>query len=173
MERTERLLTLLEEALPGLRPLGEKDLPQILALYQSNPAYNALALDGPPTLKICREDMLELPPGRLPEHKLFLGFFEGNCLAAVWDLVLGYPEESTLYLGLLELAKTHQHQGLGSRLVKALIFKAKTTGFTAMRLGCLEQNHLGLAFWKKMGFTEEDRTLWKGDRVVLKMVHQL
>lgn len=173
MEQRERLLALLEEALPGLRPLEEEDLPQVLALYQSNPEYNALALDSPPTLETCREDRTDLPPGRLPEHKLFLGYFQGERLAAVWDLVAGYPEESTLYLGLLELDGTHQRQGLGSRLVRALLSLGKEAGFAAVRLGCLEENRWGFAFWSKMGFTTEGRVPWKGDRMVLKMVREL
>ena len=128
MEQRERLLALLEEALPGLRPLEEEDLPQVLALYQSNPEYNALALDSPPTLETCREDRTDLPPGRLPEHKLFLGYFQGERLAAVWDLVAGYPEESTLYLGLLELDGTHQRQGLGMQMLRQLEDTARSQG---------------------------------------------
>ena len=102
--RGQALLEKLGNALPGLRPLAENDFPALLALYKSNPFYLSISQEGPPTLEDCQEDAAALPPGRGKEHKLFLGLFQESVLAAVLDLVEGYPDEGTLYLGLLELA---------------------------------------------------------------------
>ena len=81
--RAQELLTGLRAAFPGLRPLEEGDLPLVFALYQRNTFYNSAALEAPPTLESCREDLAALPPGREPRHKLFLGLFQGEVLAAV------------------------------------------------------------------------------------------
>ncbi|MFQ6828738.1 MAG: hypothetical protein ACLRSY_03255 [Acutalibacter sp.] len=110
--RGQALLEKLGNALPGLRPLAENDFPALLALYKSNPFYLSISQEGPPTLEDCQEDAAALPPGRGKEHKLFLGLFQESVLAAVLDLVEGYPEEGTLYLGLLELAGPLQERAL-------------------------------------------------------------
>ena len=134
--RAQELLTALCAAFPGLRSLEEGDLPQVLTLYQRNTFYNSVALEAPPTLESCQEDLAALPPGREPRHKLFLGLFQGEVLAAVLDLVEGYPDEGSLYIGLLELAVEFHRQGLGTRLVRALKTAAGEAGFSALRLGC-------------------------------------
>lgn len=92
--RGQALLEKLGNALPGLRPLAENDFPALLALYKSNPFYLSISQEGPPTLEDCQEDAAALPPGRGKEHKLFLGLFQESVLAAVLDLVEGYPEEA-------------------------------------------------------------------------------
>ena len=172
--RAQELLTALCAAFPGLRPLEEGDLPLVFALYQRNTFYNSVALEAPPTLESCREDLAALPPGRERRHKLFLGLFQESGLAAVLDLVEGYPEEGTLYLGLLELAGPLQGKGLGTHIFSALSQEAGAAGFQCIRLACLEENLPGLAFWAGMGFEEEGRsTLLKGGRKVRKLVKRL
>mgnify|MGYP001625433427 CR=1 FL=1 len=166
--RAQELLTALCAALPALRPLEEGDLPQVLTLYQRNTFYNSVALEAPPTLKSCQEDLAALPPGRELRHKLFLGLFQGAVLAAVLDLVEGYPDEGSLYIGLLELAVEFHRQGLGTRLVRALKTAAGEAGFSALRLGCYDRNTPGMAFWNAMGFEKEGAVLREG-RVLHKM----
>ena len=143
--RAQELLTGLCAAFPGLRPLEEGDLPLVFALYQRNTFYNSVALEAPPTLESCRED-----------------------LAAVLDLVEGYPGEGTLYIGLLELEVQFHRQGLGTRLLRALKTAAQKAGFSSLRLGCYERNAPGLAFWNAMGFEKEGEVLREG-RALYKM----
>lgn len=166
--RAQELLTGLRAAFPGLRPLEEGDLPLVFALYQRNTFFNSVALEAPPTLESCREDLAALPPGREPRHKLFLGLFQGEVLAAVLDLVEGYPGEGTLYIGLLELEAQFHRQGLGTRLVRALKTAAQKAGFSSLRLGCYERNAPGLAFWNAMGFEKEGEVL-REERALYKM----
>ena len=155
-----------------LRPLGEEDLPQVLELYEGNAFYNSVALDRQPDLALCREDLEALPPGMTREEKLFLGVFRQGRLAAVVDLVEGYPQEDTLYLGLLELQLGEQGKGLGTGLVDGLEGAGRAAGFSFLGLGCLEANLPGLRFWRSRGFAEEGRGLWEG-RAVHKLKKQL
>lgn len=171
--RGRRLLEAMQGDLPGLRPLEREDFPALLGLYRSNPFFNSVSLDAPPTLENCREDAGALPPGREPCHKLFLGLFQEGRLRAALDLVEGYPQEATLYIGLLELDGAVQRQGLGTRILDSLEAGAKEAGFGWLRLACLEKNLPGYDFWKKQGFQEEGRGVWQGGRTVLKMVRAL
>ena len=166
------VLDLLTQSLPGLRPLGEEDFPQLLSLYEGNSFYNAIALDGSPTLEQCREDLFGLPPGRTLAHKLFLGLFRQKTLAACLDLVVGYPDRETLYLGLLELDQTFHRKGLGTEIVQAVWEAGKHTGFSTVRLGCYLENTPGFSFWSGEGFREEGRVERNG-RILLKMLRPL
>ncbi|MGI6254365.1 MAG: GNAT family N-acetyltransferase [Acutalibacter sp.] len=173
-ERTAALLRGLTAQFPGLKPMEEGELPAFVALCRSNDFYNSISMDEPPSLESCREDLTALPPGRGREHKLFLGLWQQGHLQAVLDLVEGYPDEETLYIGLLELDTSCQGQGLGTALVKALAQESFQAGFSLLRLACLEANTPGLGFWQSMGFTQEGTALWSsGNRPVRKLVRNL
>ena len=75
--RARELLTGLRAAFPGLRPLEEGGLPLVFALYQRNTFFNSVALEAPPTLESCREDLAALPPGREPGTSCFGAVSEG------------------------------------------------------------------------------------------------
>lgn len=175
-EKSPKLTTLLrglERQLPGLRMMTEKDDAALLRLYETNPFYNAICLDGSPTLENCRKDRTALPPGKDFSSKLFLGYFLEGKLQGVWDLIDGYPEEGSLYVGLLELDGAAQGKGLGHKLMDELIRQAECAGFSCIRLACLEDNAPGLCFWKALGFTVEGRSPWEGARWAIKMVRAL
>ena len=97
--RAQELLTGLRAAFPGLRPLEEGDLPLVFALYQRNTFFNSVALEAPPTLESCREDLAALPLAGFSRHKLFLGLFQGRSWPC-WTWWRGTPGEGTLYIGL-------------------------------------------------------------------------
>ena len=82
-----------------VRRLTEEDTAQILTLCRSNPLYYRHCGTEPSEADI-RQDMTLLPPGAAPEDKYFLGYFHGDRLAAVLDLIDGYPSVETAYIGL-------------------------------------------------------------------------
>ena len=64
-----------------------------------------------------RESMKALPPGKDFEDKGFVGFYRGTFLAAILDLIRAYPDEKTVFVGLIMADKHLQGKGLGSRLM--------------------------------------------------------
>ena len=100
-----------------VKPITEADIPAVLRLQESNPLFFRHC-PPPPTADAVREDMDALPPGKCPEDKYFAGFWQGNALVAVLDLVLGYPDSQTAFLGLLMLDAAYQGRGIGSRLLQ-------------------------------------------------------
>ena len=116
------VLDLLTQSLPGLRPLGEEDFPQLLSLYEGNSFYNAIALDGPPTLEQCREDLFGLPPGRTLAHKLFLGLFISGTPEEVADsMAIAYHYLAVMSVCLPILYMLHIYRsalmGLGDTVI--------------------------------------------------------
>ena len=62
-------------------------------------------------------DMAALPPRTPRDRKYYLGYFQGEKLIAVLDLILGYPNAATAFIGLFMMAKSEQGQGAGSRII--------------------------------------------------------
>lgn len=137
----------------AVRRLTEHDLPAILALCRTNPLFYKHC---PPnvTEDSIRADMQALPPGKTPKDKYYLGYFDGNRLAAVLDLILGFPNEETAFIGFFMVDAALQGRGVGSALVEELCCHLKSCGFAAVRLGWVQGNPQSEHFWHKNNFKE-------------------
>ncbi len=91
----------------AVRPLTAGDVDKILALCAENEQFYRY---HPPlaTRESVLEDMTALPPGKNAADKHYLGFFDGKTLVAVLDLILGYPQEDTAYLGFFMTKKARR-----------------------------------------------------------------
>lgn len=80
------------------RPLTEADVDAILALCAENEQFYRY---HPPlaTKESILEDLTALPPGKNAADKHYLGFFDGEGLTAVLDLIERYPQEDGAYIG--------------------------------------------------------------------------
>ena len=75
----------------------------------------------------------------------------------VADLVAGYPDAQTLFIGLFVVGGGAQGKGLGRRLMTELAARARAKGVRHLRLGCVEENTAGHKFWLAMGFRDVAR----------------
>ena len=151
----------------AVRPLTEDDIEAVFALCRGNPQYYEYC---PPavTRDSIRRDMQILPPGKGPEDKYFLGLFDGKDLAAVMDMIDGYPDPGTAYLGFFMVAAPYQHRGIGSAVIAGLCKALERQGFREIRLCRIKGNPQPEAFWHKNGFTELDLPYDTGDRIVMR-----
>ena len=141
-----------------IRPVEETDLESVLTLLLTAPDY--FALDGKqPDLNSIRADLTALPPRCAPEQKRYVGFWRDGKPEAVLDWVEGYPREQTLWIGFFLVDRALRGQGLGKRLMSALLGAAYDGGMDSIRLACLEGNETGHRFWEALGF----RDLRKGE----------
>ena len=69
-----------------VRSLTVEDADSVLRLWEGNPLYFAHCPPAPSRDGVL-EDMRALPPGKKMEDKYYLGFFDGEKLAAVIDLI--------------------------------------------------------------------------------------
>lgn len=139
-----------------VRCLSEADIGLVYALCRGNLQYYRY---HPPlaTEDSIRADMRALPPGKDARDKYYVGYFAGDgAPVAVMDLILGYPQEQTAFIGFFMVAAAHQGTGLGSALVGEAMEYLRSLGYTTLRLGVDKGNPQSLAFWKKNGFTQVD-----------------
>lgn len=51
--------------------------------------------------ELIERDIKITPPGIPMEQKYYIGFFENNLLVAIMDLIDGYPDDNTAFIGFL------------------------------------------------------------------------
>lgn len=135
----------------SVRKLCESDAPLVFELMRKHTLFYQY---HPPfvTQESILQDMRALPPGKSPDDKYYLGFFQGEHLLAVMDLILGYPDAETAYIGLFMVDAPRQGQGLGSAIIRDCAAQLRAAGYRSIRLGVDKGNPQSLAFWRKNGF---------------------
>lgn len=96
--------------------------------------------------------MSALPPGKTMADKFYIGFFNGAALAAVVDMILAYPDETTGYIGFFMVDKSRQGQGIGSRIVADIENTMRNNGMSHSRLAVDKGNPQSYSFWTKNGY---------------------
>lgn len=133
-----------------LRRLTAQDIPAVLVLCRSNPQFYQHCPPDP-----CEEgilaDMAALPPGKTLRDKYYLGIWQEGRLAAVWDLILGFPDEQTAFWGFFMVDASLQGRGFGSALIAALC-GLLSKQYARIRLGYVSTNQQSRCFWLKNGF---------------------
>ena len=136
-----------------IKKMGEEDVSGILKLENSNPLY---FLYCPP--KPCREtvlnDLKALPEGKSHEDKFYIGFFENDCLIAIMDFILSFPEKDTIFIGLFMMDSKESGKGKGSAIITEALTAWKSEGYKKVRLAYMKGNMQSRNFWRKCGFTE-------------------
>ncbi|MBQ7086697.1 MAG: GNAT family N-acetyltransferase [Clostridia bacterium] len=130
--------------------LSEKEVPQILELCKGNPQYYEHC---PPLVseETITKDMSALPPRKTMKDKHYFGFFDGETLVAIVDLIERFPNENTAFIGFFMMNKDYQGRGIGSAVITDISFSL-TQEFKYIRLGYVETNMQAKKFWMKNGF---------------------
>jgi len=135
----------------GVKQLTDTDVAAVVALCKENPMYYQYC---PPfvTEDSIRADMKALPPRKNMEDKYYLGFYEGESFVAVMDLILGFPNEETAFVGFFMMNKAYQGKGTGTALMAEVYECLKRCGFSFVRLCFAKGNPQSEHFWMKNGF---------------------
>lgn len=134
-----------------VRRVGEDDIAEIYALCVGNGLYYKYC---PPfvTRQSIADDMKALPPKKKISDKYYLGCYDGDKLIAVMDLIMGYPDEKTAFIGFFMTDASVQNAGIGSQIIRDLCSGLKDIGVANIRLGWVEGNPQAEHFWRKNGF---------------------
>ncbi|WP_350279534.1 GNAT family N-acetyltransferase [Kribbella sp. HUAS MG21] len=125
-----------------LRPITPEDVDAVQELLESDPGY-AERITGYPPGASDAQSLLMMRPESLPEEsKVVLGAFEADQLVAVVDLLRGFPNDHTAFIGLLEVHATHQGRGYGRTTYQLAQQYVETTWpeIRTMRLAVVDTN---------------------------------
>lgn len=154
-----------------VRALCEAELPEILRLCSGNPLYYA-HFPPPATEQSILADMRALPPRTEAKDKYYVGFFDGERLIAVLDLIEGYPKKGTAWIGFFMTDAAVQNTGVGTRIVDALCACLREYGLDAVMLCWVRGNPQAEHFWKKNRFSETGH-LWEQESRTLVLARRL
>lgn len=133
------------------RPLCLDDVDALLAFCRCNTQFYAYC-GKEPSAELIRQDLTLTPPGIPPEQKYYFGFFDGDTLLAVMDLVAGYPQDDCAFIGFFMMNHAMQGKGIGSAIITEALDSLKSQGFCLCRLGIDKDNPQSNHFWRKNGF---------------------
>jgi len=145
----------LQALLPqwDIHPVADDELDAVLALMQSNPLIFELD-NRPASMETLLHDRTNLPPRCIPEQKNYVALWRNGKPEAILDLIVGYPRERTLFVGLFMVDSALHRQGIGREIMTALPKAADGAGLDDIRLGCLKGNDGAHAFWEAMGWQD-------------------
>ncbi len=147
------------------------DIAQLQAVLDAAPQYHLLVEGKLASADSAHEELHALPPGKGYEDKFFYLFSDnaGQALG-VADVIRGYPLATTVMIGLLLFCEPAQGQGYGAEALAQIRSMARQWKCTTLRIGVVETNQRGLAFWQREGFVEVARKLapqFTGEVIVL------
>ena len=144
-----------------LRRATPEDELAIQALFEADPAFFELSEGAPPRPNEARELADELLPGMPAEAKELYVIEHAAGPCAVVDLLAGYPDPQTWYLGLIFVAPYARGRGLGSALLEAMVTHVIASGGIRIRLAVVVDNHDARRLYNRLGFEFVDRRLRK------------
>ena len=139
----------------AVKRITEGDITDVYRLCRGNRRYYR-ELHERPSLQALTEVITEVPEGSSAESKLFTGFYdkETGGLIAVLDLITGYPEKDSAFIGWFMVDAKLQGQGIGTQLFSDIRAAMKAQGFSRLTLTARAECKEALDFWQKQGFTK-------------------
>lgn len=138
----------------SIRPLALDDAPALQSLLESVPGYAERITGSPPAPSDALTVLTSVPLDFDPGQKQGIGLWDGEQLVAFGDLLLGYPEPETAYIGLLVVHGKRQGEGLGRVLHDRILRRVhQELPIIRVRLGLVATNAAAAEpFWSALGY---------------------
>jgi RimJ/RimL family protein N-acetyltransferase len=141
---------------------SEEDIAGVQRVLEEAPTYSLNISGKLPSPEDAKGMFSDIPNGRSFDDKFIFGIYLDNEMIGCIALLRGYPDETTVMLGLLLLSEKYQRKEFGTQAHKKLEEIVKGwENFEKIRIGVLITNQEILPFWKKMGYIEKDRNPYK------------
>ncbi|MBQ9030172.1 MAG: GNAT family N-acetyltransferase [Parasporobacterium sp.] len=134
-----------------VRSITESDISDVYHLCRSNRQYY-LYLGERPSRRELTDVITDLPEGKGPENKHFVGFYQEEELVAILDLITGYPEADDAFIGWFMVDARKHRSGIGSGIFADIRAALKASGYDHISLACFPDNKEALSFWGSQGF---------------------
>ena len=137
---------------------------EALNVYLENNYYFSKISDNPLSISNVEEDIEVIPNGVQKNQKNYRLISFNDEILGVVDFLSDYPEKDTILVGLFIIKNDKQKQGLGTKIFRYLEKSFKNKKFLKIRIGVLVDNEIGLSFWKKQNFKENERKFLKFEK---------
>jgi ribosomal protein S18 acetylase RimI-like enzyme len=150
-----------------------EELAALQRIFESDEDFAVRVTGHPPGPADAQSTLMFVPEGKSPDDKAVFGVWAGDELVGILDLLLRYPDDETLYLGLLLIDRDRQGQGIGAAACQALErdLLPRWPWVRRLRLGVVRTNDQVLGFWRRLGFTETGEVRpWRYDKLESEVV---
>ena len=127
----------------------ENDLDTLTSFISDIRDYYDMIQERSEARELASEIFCEMPPDFPSECKIVYGIFDSGRMIAVLEGLRGYPDEDTFYLGFFAVSDNYRRKGTGKSIMQ--LFENSCTQ-SHIRLGVIEENTSGRAFWENLGF---------------------
>lgn len=130
---------------------------ELQRVLESAPDYYLILQGRGPDPDEARREVTSVPDGFPIERKFLYLIHDGSDAVGCLDMLNGYPDSATTFLGLLLVSESFQGRGCGAEALRFSEQTARSWGCRQIRIAVLESNRKALGFWKHCGFTELQR----------------
>ena len=125
-----------------VRYMNDSDADALLDFCLQNDQYYRYC-GKQPSRELILHDLHITPPNTSAEAKYYVGFYDGDILVAIMDLIDGYPDRDAAFIGFFMMNRQLQGRRIGSSIIQALCLYLKETGLKRVLLGIDRQCLLG------------------------------
>ena len=137
-----------------VRAITPEDISDVYELCRSNRKYYEY-INGAPTVESLTRIISRVPEGADSGGKHFVGFYQGDRLVSVLDLICGWPDGNDAFIGWFMVDGSLQRQGIGSQIFADVRAAMAAQGYDGLSLSCERENAEAIAFWQAQGFRAE------------------
>ncbi len=131
--------------------IDEDNIVDVLSVCEGNPFYYSY-YGMLPSVELIKEDLEALPPNKTKEDKYYVGFYKEDILVAILDLIDGYPDKDTAFIGFFMMNKDFQGKDVGTSIIEECIKYLEKLEFKKVRLAYIKENNQSKNFWLKNKF---------------------
>jgi len=138
-----------------LRPIEPEEVDAVQALIEADPGYAGRVTGLPPGPADAQSLLMMVPPDLPVERKTVYGIRdETGDLVGLLDVLRGYPDEATAYVGLLQVRADLQGRGLGRAAHDAWLGVVRDwPEIRTLRLSVVATNaEVAAPFWEALGY---------------------
>ena len=135
-----------------VRPMKDPDADDILKFCLQNDQYYRYC-GKQPSRELILHDLHVTPPNISADAKYYVGFYDRDILVAIMDLLDGYPDSSTAFIGFFMMNRQLQGRQIGTFIIQELCLYLKAIGLKRILLGIDKDNPQSNHFWVKNGFS--------------------
>jgi GNAT superfamily N-acetyltransferase len=154
-----RTLSLFAAGPLEARELAEAELPELQALFESNPGYFEIADGEPVGPDAARKTFERRPPDDMAYQRIWrLGVRDGaGTLVVMADVIEDLIAPRVWHVGFFMVAGGVHGRGVGRAVYEALESWMGARGAQWLRLGVVEGNVRAEHFWRARGYSEVRR----------------
>lgn len=128
------------------------EMAELQRVFEASPQYFERVTGVPPGPAEAQSTYSVLPEDKSYDDKFVFGIYVDERMIGCADVIRGYPDPATGFIGLLLVAEPFQRRGFGTIAYQQVEQEIARWNCSRARLALVEVNDRVRTFWLKLGF---------------------